>query len=129
MVSRSGHYCGALFTGSREVTQGYLLPPTICNMVFDALICHWETVVAGKDVGSEVFRRALLKLPSLFYADYGLIVSPQLAKLKESMEVLTGLFEIFGLQNNLQNTVGMVCQTCRTTGMQLMESYIRHVIG
>ena len=47
MLSRSGHYYGAPFTGSMGFTQGNLIPPTIFNMVVDAFIHHWVTVVDG----------------------------------------------------------------------------------
>ena len=42
-------------------------------MLLDAFICHWATVVAGEDVVPEVLGRALQKLASLFYMDYGLL--------------------------------------------------------
>ena len=47
MLSRAGHYYGAPFMGSMGFTQGNLIPPTIFNMVVDAFIHHWVTVVDG----------------------------------------------------------------------------------
>ena len=41
MVARAGGYYRNSFTGSRGVTQGDPLPPTICNMLVEAVIRHW----------------------------------------------------------------------------------------
>ena len=40
MVARAVSYYSAPFKGSRGVTQGYLLSPTIFNMVVDTVICY-----------------------------------------------------------------------------------------
>ena len=39
MVARAGRYFGMKFKGYRNVTQGNHLPPTIFNMVMNAVIC------------------------------------------------------------------------------------------
>ena len=41
MVARAGGYYGFDFQGFRGVTQGYLLSPTIFNVVVDAVTGHW----------------------------------------------------------------------------------------
>ena len=46
MVSRAGRYYGALVKVSRGVTQGKPLSPTILNIMVDAAIHHWATVMA-----------------------------------------------------------------------------------
>ena len=38
MVARAGGDCGTEFQGVREVTQGDPLPPTIFNVVVDAVV-------------------------------------------------------------------------------------------
>ena len=38
MVAKTGGYCGSAFKGSRGVTQGYPLSPTIFNLVVDAVV-------------------------------------------------------------------------------------------
>ena len=45
MVTRAGGYYGEAFKGSHRVTQGYTLPPTIFNVVVDAVARHWVTVM------------------------------------------------------------------------------------
>ena len=45
MVAKSGGYHGAAFTGARGMTQGDPLSPTICNVVVDAVMRHWVSVM------------------------------------------------------------------------------------
>ena len=47
MVARIGGYYGAAFQGSRGVTQGDPLSSTIFNVVVDAVVQHWATVVVA----------------------------------------------------------------------------------
>ena len=49
MVDRSGQYYAALFKGYYRVTQGDPTYPTILNMLADAVIRHWVTVVTGEE--------------------------------------------------------------------------------
>ena len=48
MVALTGQYYGAPFQGSHRVTHGDPLHPTIFNMVVDAVIRNWATLVAGE---------------------------------------------------------------------------------
>ena len=41
MAARAGGYYGAAFKGTRGVTQGNPLSPTIFNVVVDAVVRHW----------------------------------------------------------------------------------------
>ena len=47
MVARAGGYYGTAFQGTRGVTQGDTLSPTIFNVVVDAAVRHWVTVVVA----------------------------------------------------------------------------------
>ena len=51
MVDQAGGYCGATLHGERGVTQGNPLPPTIFNVVVDAVVGHWEFLVAEQEGG------------------------------------------------------------------------------
>ena len=63
MIAKEDCYCGEPLMGSRRVTQGYPLPPTISNMVIGMVIQHWETRVTGEDAGKEGFGRAVKNFP------------------------------------------------------------------
>ena len=60
--------------------------PTIFNVVVDALIRHWVTVMDGEEAGPEVFGQSLQWLAEIFYADDGLLASPQTACLQETLD-------------------------------------------
>ena len=45
MVARAGGYFGTGFKGEMGVTQGDPLSPTIFNVVVDAVVRHWVTLV------------------------------------------------------------------------------------
>ena len=44
MVAQAGGYFGSPFNGQKGVTQGYLLSPTILNVVVDAVLHHWVSM-------------------------------------------------------------------------------------
>ena len=48
MVARAGGYYGATFIRERGVTQGKPLPPTSFNMVVDAVVRHWESLLVAE---------------------------------------------------------------------------------
>ena len=88
------------------------------------VIHHWLTAVAGEDAGPEVFGREVQKLTTLFYVDNVLLASTRAANLQEVLDVLTGLFNRFGLWTNVEKMDVMVLKPCRTAGSQSMEDYI-----
>ena len=53
MVARTGAYYGAPFHGDRGVTQGDPLSPTILNVVVDAVVRHWESLLVAEREGGE----------------------------------------------------------------------------
>ena len=53
MVARTGRYYSTALRGFRRVTQGYLLSPTIFNVVVDAVVCNWVLMVVV-DVGLQI---------------------------------------------------------------------------
>ena len=96
MVARSGRCYGDPFTGTRGVTQGDLLPPTIFNMMVDAVIFHWDTVVAGEARGPEGFGKAVWNFSALFYVDDGHLSSPMCsAKFCDNLLVEVDIFYHF----------------------------------
>ena len=51
MVAKAGGYYGKPFCRERAVTQGDPLSPTIFNVVVDAVVRHWEYLVAERERG------------------------------------------------------------------------------
>ena len=121
MVTRAGGYFVFVFKGCRVVTQGYPVSPTLFNMVLDAFIRHWVTVVAATKEGLESIDLPIRDMAAYFYSDDGLVASPQLERLQSSFDVLTGLFDRVGLWKNARNTVSMACYPCHTPVRILVE--------
>ena len=57
------------------------------------------------------------------------MASTQPERLHREFDVLTGLFDWFGLQTNTVKTVGMVCKPYQTPGRMSEEAYARRVMG
>ena len=72
-VARVGGYFERPFMVYQGVTQGYPLSPTIFNMVLDAVIRHWVTVVTPTKVGMGGLGLTILNLVLYFYANNGLV--------------------------------------------------------
>ena len=75
MVERAEGYYGEAFKGARGVTHVDPLSPTIFNVVVDAVVCHWVTLVMTEakkrgERGNEGRHQA-----ALFYADDGMVAS------------------------------------------------------
>ena len=59
MLLKAGGYSGPPINVFHALTQGYPLYTNICNVVVDALISHWVTVVAPMEAESEVLREII----------------------------------------------------------------------
>ena len=129
MVAWAGGYYRAAFWGERGVTQGDPLSPTIFNVVVDAVVQHWVTVVlteseARGELGQEGRHQA-----ALFYTNDSMVASSDPAWLQGAFTALVGLFDRVGLQNNFGKTVGMVCHPCQSAGNLTTEAYGRRITG
>ena len=113
----------------RGVTQGDSLSPTIFKVVFDAVLWHWVTVVAEEEAGPEGFGPVVRSLTALFCANDGLLASTRAEMLEWVSGALADLFDRVGLGINVQNTVGMVCQPCRSPGGHSAEAHDRQMRG
>ena len=98
-------------------------------MVVDAVICHWLTVVTTTEAGTGGLDLTIIDLAAYFYADEGLLASTKLERLQRAFDVLTGLFERFGLRTNTAKTIGIVCQPFHAPWRMLEAAYARRVTG
>ena len=62
MVAKADGYFRRLFKGYQGVTQGDPLSHTIFNVVVDAIIRHWVTVVETSEVGTGGLVMKLIEL-------------------------------------------------------------------
>ena len=111
------------------VTQGNPLPPTLFNIVIDAVIRHWVTVVEPNEDGRERLGVSIQDLAAYFYAYDGLVTLNQLERLQRAFSILTGLFDRFGLRTNMRKTVSMACQPYHAPGRMSLEAYERQTTG
>ena len=129
MIARAGGYYGAVFTGDRGVTQGDLLSPTILNVVVDAVVRHWVSVmVEGAEERVECGQEGRHQ-NDLFYADNGIVASSDPRWIQGAFSTLVGLFDRVGLLTNARNTFGMVCCPCQAAGNQSEVAYGRWMTG
>ena len=118
MVARAGGYYGAYFKGDHGVMHGDLLSPTIFNMVVDAVVRQWVTVMAeGADEQGERGQESRLH-NSFFYTDNGMVALSDPRLLQGAFSTLVGLFGRLGLRTNVRKTVGMVCRQFQEVGTQ-----------
>ena len=66
---------------------------------------------------------ARLKVKTVFFnADEVLLASTNPGWTQSMFDILTGIFGRVGLWKNIRNTVGMICQTCRASGVRAEEA-------
>ena len=120
MVAKVGEYFGYPFKGQCGVTQGGALSPIIFDLVVDAVLRHWVSVVAvtqgEADPGAEGFGQDIQRLVKYFYANNGILATKQAKMMKRALNVLAELFDQVGLHTNMGNMIRMVCQPCRAIG-------------
>ena len=123
MVFRCGGYFRRLFKGYRGVTQVNPLSPTIFNVVVDAVISHWVTVVTPTDVGMGLLGLKIIDLAAFLYADGSLVALTQWERLQRAFHVLASLFGQVGLQTKTGKTVSMLCHPCHAPVRMSEEAY------
>ena len=99
----------------------------IFNMVFDAMIHHWVTLVVGEEAGLDGFGLATQWLSEFFYANGSLLALPSPARIQADLDIFTGLFDKIVLHTNVRKTVGMVYQTCHIVGGHPEVVYMRYM--
>ena len=129
LVYRAGGSYDRPFKALRGVTQGGPLSPRIFNLMVDAIIREWLQQIMSAEVARVGIGEEVRLLLACFYADNGLIASRDPDFLQQAFDILMGLFDRFSLGTNVEKMAIMICQPCRTTGSQLLESHIRWVIG
>ena len=129
IVAKAEGYSGGPIKGYQGVMQREPLPPTIFNMVVDAVICHWATLATPTEAGMGGLGLKTIDLSAYFYANNGLVASTQPESIQRAFNALTSLFNRVSLRKNTEKTVGMVCQPCHAPGGMSEEAYERWMTG
>ena len=93
MVAKAGGYFGIPFKGYQCVRKGDPMSPTIFNVVMDAVISYWVTVVTTTEAGTGGLGLTIIYLTGYFYSENELVASTQLERLQRAFDILTGLFD------------------------------------
>ena len=120
MVAGVGGYYRTEFQGFRGVTQGDTLPPTIFNVVVDAVVRHWveemvERAGGQGGRGQEGRHKDSLIDDMMAWSEPGW--------LQREFITLIGLFDRVGLRKNSGKTVVMVFRQCQVVGNQSEAAY------
>ena len=103
--------------------------PTILNMVVEALVHHWIFLVVEVAGGQCGWGREVLHCAASFYSYDGLVASMYPVWFQGAFEILTRLFNMVGIQENVGNMVGMLWRPCRAVGTHLEADYKRRMTG
>jgi len=130
IVAKQGGYFGKPFKADRGVVQGGIDSPTHFNVLCDAVIRHWLTIVTDDgQIPLIGFGYRVTEQGALFYADDGLISSRQAAWLQWALDVLVDLFARMGLKTNTIKTKTMTCTPGYIATHQSDSVYNRRVGG
>ena len=75
------------------------------------------------------FRKVIQWLAALFYADNGFLAFPRPARLQKELHALEGMFGSIDIQNNVNKTLGVVCQSYYMSGSHSEVSYLGRMTG
>ena len=92
-----------------EVTQGFLSPPTIFNIVVDVMVMLVLLEVCGPQEAHHGLGWEEEYHNIVFYADYGRISDCNPISVRTTLMVVVSMLRRVGLQKNLGNTKAMVC--------------------
>ena len=77
---------------------------------------HCLKIVVEETVGPERFNHTVQRMDEILYSDNSLLELIQLKGIKWALNVMTGIFERVGLNNNLKKKVGMSFQLYHIAG-------------
>ena len=109
MVPKAGQYYGHTFSMGREVTQGNLIPPTIFNIVVDAVVRAALQEICGPQESQHGFVWEAEDPNICFYADDGRISGRNTILVQTALTAMVIMFERVGLQTNMSKTKAMIC--------------------
>ena len=102
---------GPAFPSKRGTTQGGLVSPTLLNVLGDNVIIIWlPMTVEDQRVAHDGLGETVERCLGVFYSEDDMVGSRGADWMQHSMNVLVGLFRIYGLAANVANSRTMTCQ-------------------
>ena len=129
MVDFMSGYYRAEFQGFWGVIQGGPLSPTIFNMVVDAVVHLWISLVAGLVGGKDRCVGKVRHRAAFFYADYGMVSSTEPFFMQGVFGTLTRFFDRLGFRKHFGNKFGILCCSFHTVGTQSEATYEWRITG
>ena len=111
------------------VTQGFLFPPNIFNIVVDVVVRLMLLEVCGPQEAHHglVWEEGYKNI--VFYADYGRIADCNPISAQTTLTMVVSMLERVGMQKDLGNTKAMVCTPGLIWGRQGTAMYKRRASG
>jgi hypothetical protein len=127
VVARQSGYLGDPFAADRGLTQGDVISPTLFNLVCNAVVRYWLSLVSdtGEDANTGGVGLKVVKRAGLSYADNGAISSRDGEWLQRALDVLAELFGRLNLKTNTDKTEVMVCHPGYIRTWHSAEAYAK----
>eukprot|EP00978_Attheya_sp_CCMP212_P003779 scaffold8023_cov54-Attheya_sp.AAC.7 len=129
IIVKASGYHGTPFQATRGVTQGDPVPPTIFNIMVDAVIRYWLSLACGKDASRDGLCYEVKEQCVLFYADDELLSARNKDWVQDSFDILIRIFERVGLRMNISKTQAMICTPGHISGGQSTSAYQWRMTG
>ena len=111
------------------MTQGYLVYPTLFNIIVDAIVRATLQDICGPQKAQHGFGWSAGEHKICFYADNGRIAGQYLIWVQAALTTIVRMFERVGFQTNLNKTKAMMCTTGFIWVQQGDEAYKRRSAG
>ncbi|KAL9183034.1 hypothetical protein ACHAXT_004821 [Thalassiosira profunda] len=129
LVCRASGVYGKPFRDGRGVTQGGPLSPKLFNILVDAIVREWLTLLVGSDAVEGISAELMRTILAIFYADDAFLASRDPEELQRALDIVVELFDRVGLRTNTTKTQAMICIPGKIRTRLSSDSYFRSRSG
>ncbi|KAL9183027.1 hypothetical protein ACHAXT_004814 [Thalassiosira profunda] len=129
LVCRASGVYGKPFRAGRGVTQGGPLSPKLFNILVDAIVREWLTLLVGSDAVEGISAELMRTILAICYADDAFLASRDPEELQRALDILVELFDRVGLRTNTTKTQAMICIPGKIRTRLSSDSYFRSRSG
>ena len=129
IAPRQRGYHGPLILPERGYVQGGLKSCIDFNIMVDAVVRYWLTLVIPDDDVQDGLGRTVGDKLAVIYADDGLLSAKDREWLQKALDLLVSLFERIGLKTNAAKTKLMICLPAPRATRMSDEAYKRRMTG